>query len=99
MRKRPRQACGVLPFRCHRGSGGKEPVEATNGVNLPEVSTDEELSINTSRGRNARNTFRKIKKNLHKILSPVSGDKSVHRVALPLQFLEFLYSNTSLPKR
>ena len=47
----------------------------------------------------ARKTFRKIKNNMHKILSPVSGDKSVHKVALPLQFLEFLSSNTSLPKR
>ena len=45
-----------------------------------------------------RNIFRKVKKNIHEILSPASVDKSVNNVALPLQYLEFQNSNTSLPK-
>ena len=45
-----------------------------------------------------RNICRKVKKNIHEPLSPVSVDKSVHKVVLPLQFLEFLYPNTALPK-
>ena len=83
---------------CRRGSGGKEPVEAANGVDLNEVSTDEELSINTSRRRNARNTFRKIKETFHKTLSPASVDKSVNKVALSAKNHQFLWSNTALPK-
>ena len=34
-------------------------------------------------GRKVRNIFRKIKKNIHEILSPASGDKSVHKIVLP----------------
>ena len=30
-----------------------------------------------------RNIYRKVKKNIHKTLSPVSVDKSVHKIALP----------------
>jgi hypothetical protein len=54
------------------------------------VSTDEELSINISRGREVRNIFRKIKKNIHKTLSPASGDKSVHKIALSSKIGVFL---------
>jgi hypothetical protein len=45
-----------------------------------------------------RNICRKAKNNIHESLSPTSVDKSVHKVALPLQYLEFLYFDTSLPK-
>jgi hypothetical protein len=45
-----------------------------------------------------RNIYRKVKKNMHKPLSPAFVDKSVNNVALPLQYLKFSYSNTSLPK-
>jgi hypothetical protein len=45
-----------------------------------------------------RNICREVKKNNHESLSPASVDKSVHKVVLPLQFLEFLDPNTSLPK-
>jgi hypothetical protein len=38
-----------------------------------------------------RNIFRKIKKNVHKTLSPASVDKSVHKIALPSKYSTFLY--------
>jgi hypothetical protein len=53
------------------------------------VSAGWEWSINASRGRNGRNIFRKIKKNHHKILSPASGDKSVHKIPLRPQYRAF----------
>ena len=55
------------------------------------VSANKELSINTVRGRKVRNIIRKIKKNIHKILSPASGDKSVDKIALPSKNRLFLY--------
>jgi hypothetical protein len=55
------------------------------------VSTDKELSLNTSRVRKVRNISRKIKKNIHKTLSPASGDKSVHKIVLPSKIGIFLY--------
>ena len=42
--------------------------------------------------------YGKVKQNVHKLLSPASVDKSVHKVALPPQYHAFLYSKTSLPK-
>jgi hypothetical protein len=45
-----------------------------------------------------RGIDRKIKKNNHKTISPASVDKSVNKVAQSLKYLEFLYTNTSLPK-
>jgi hypothetical protein len=56
------------------------------------VSTDKELSLNTSRVRKVRNISRKIKKNIHKTLSPASGDKSVHKIAFASKFHPFLQS-------
>lgn len=55
------------------------------------VATDKELSLNTSRVRKARNISRKIKKNIHKTLSPASGDKSVHNIVLPSKIGIFLH--------
>jgi len=55
------------------------------------ISTDKELLINAIRGRKVRNIFRKIKENIHKILSPASGDKSVDKIALPSKNSLFLY--------
>ena len=37
-----------------------------------------------------RNMYRKVKKNIHKTLSPASVDKSVHKIALPSKFRTFL---------
>jgi len=42
-------------------------------------------------GGAAINKFRKIKKNIHKTLSPASVDKSVHKIALPTKYITFLY--------
>jgi len=39
-----------------------------------------------------RNIYRKVKKNIHKTLSPVSVDKPVHKIAIPSQFNPFLHS-------
>jgi hypothetical protein len=41
-----------------------------------------------------RNISRKVKKNIHKTLSPASGDKSVHKIALPSKFRTFLPRQT-----
>jgi hypothetical protein len=38
-----------------------------------------------------RNIFRKIKKNIHKILSPASVDKSVNKIALPPKNRGFIH--------
>ena len=38
-----------------------------------------------------RNIYRKVKKNVHKTLSPASVDKSVHKIALPSKYRTFLY--------
>jgi hypothetical protein len=38
-----------------------------------------------------RNIYRKIKKNIHKTLSPASVDKSVHKIALSSKYCTFLY--------
>jgi hypothetical protein len=38
-----------------------------------------------------KNIFRKIKKNSHKTLSPVSVDKSVHKLALSSKNRVFLH--------
>jgi hypothetical protein len=40
-------------------------------------------------GGEVRNIFRKIKKNIHKTLSPASVDKSVHKIALPAKYRTF----------
>jgi hypothetical protein len=55
-------------------------------------------SAHTRRGGDVRNICRKVKNNIHESLSLASVDKSVHKVARPLQYLEFLYPNTALPK-
>lgn len=74
---------------------GQSAVGATVGVAEAVakggVSTDKDLSINAVRGRKVRNIIRKIKKNIHKILSPASGDKSVHKIALSSKNRLFLY--------
>ena len=38
-----------------------------------------------------KNIFRKSKKKVHKILSPASVDKSVHKIALLSKYRAFLY--------
>jgi len=38
-----------------------------------------------------RNIYRKVKKNIHKTLSPASVDKSVHKIALLSKYSTFLY--------
>ena len=38
-----------------------------------------------------KNIYKKVKKNLHKILSPASVDKSVHKIALPSKYRTFLH--------
>ena len=38
-----------------------------------------------------RNIYRKVKKNIHKSSSPASGDKPVHKIALPSKYRTFLY--------
>jgi hypothetical protein len=35
--------------------------------------------------------YRKVKKNIHKTLSPASVEKSVHKIALPSKFRTFLH--------
>ena len=42
-------------------------------------------------GEAVRNIYRKIKKNIHKPLSPASVDKSVHKFAPPSKYSTFLY--------
>ena len=37
------------------------------------------------------NIFRKIKKNVHKTISPASVDKSVHKITLPATYRAFLH--------
>jgi len=37
-----------------------------------------------------RNVYKKVKKNIHKTLSPASVDKSVHKIAIPSKFRKFL---------
>jgi len=37
-----------------------------------------------------RNIYKKVKKNIHKTLSPASVDKSVHKIAFPSKFRTFL---------
>ena len=41
-----------------------------------------------------RNIYRKVKKNIHKTLSPASVDKPVHKIARPSKFRTFLYRQT-----
>jgi hypothetical protein len=41
-----------------------------------------------------RTISRKVKKNVHKTLSPASVDKSVHRIALPSIYRTFLLLQT-----
>ena len=48
-------------------------------------------STDNSRGGKVRNTYRKIKTNSHKNLSPASVDKSVHKTARPLKYRPFCY--------
>ena len=48
-------------------------------------------STDISRGGEVRNIYRKIKKNVHKPLSPASVDKSVHKFAPPSKYSTFLY--------
>ena len=38
-----------------------------------------------------RNMYRKVKKNVHKILSPASVDKSVNKIILAPKYGAFLY--------
>jgi len=38
-----------------------------------------------------RSIFRKIKKNIHTILSPASVDKSVHKIAPSSKYRTFFY--------
>jgi len=49
------------------------------------------LELRHKLGGEARNVFRKIKKNIHKTLSPASVDKSVHKLALLSKYSTFLY--------
>jgi hypothetical protein len=37
-----------------------------------------------------KNIYIKIKENIHKTLSPASGDKSVHKIAFPSKYRTFL---------
>jgi len=41
-----------------------------------------------------RNIYKKVKKNIHKILSPASVDKSVHKIASPSKYRTFLCDQT-----
>jgi len=41
-----------------------------------------------------RDIYKKVKKNIHKTLSPASVDKSVHKITLPSKFLTFLPRQT-----
>jgi hypothetical protein len=45
-----------------------------------------------------RNISRKVKKNIHKTLSPASGNKSVHKIALPSKYAHFSLVKQSFPK-
>jgi hypothetical protein len=45
-----------------------------------------------------RNIYKKVKKNIHKTLSPASVDKSVHKIALPSKYAHFSLIKRSLPK-
>jgi hypothetical protein len=38
-----------------------------------------------------RDIYKKVKKNIHKTLSPASVDKSVHKITLPSKFRTFLH--------
>ena len=38
-----------------------------------------------------RTNYRKVKKNVHKTLSPASVDKSVHKITVPSKYRTFLY--------
>ena len=69
-----RKACGLLRFRCRRGSGGSG---SQGGVSMGGG-----MAVKASRGRKGRNIFRKIKENIHKFLSPASVDKPVHKIPL-----------------
>jgi len=44
-----------------------------------------------SRRGEVRNIYRKVKKNIHKTLSPASVDKSVHKIALASKYSTFFY--------
>jgi hypothetical protein len=41
-----------------------------------------------------RDIYKKVKRNIHKTLSPASVDKSVHKIILPSKFLTFLPRQT-----
>src|SRR5262249_44027462 len=49
------------------------------------------LMTSSRRSRNAVNSDKKIKKNIHKTLSPTSVDKSVYRSTLPRELLHHWY--------
>jgi hypothetical protein len=60
----------------------------------PAKGTRESFSqepLDEGRGGKVRNIYRKVKKNVHKTLSPASVDKSVHKVALPPKYRAFLH--------
>jgi hypothetical protein len=46
-----------------------------------------------------RNIYRKVKKIVHKTLSPASVDKSVHKIALRSKFRTFSLFKRPLPKK
>jgi hypothetical protein len=50
-------------------------------------------TTNKSRGGKVRNIYKKVKKNVHKTLSPGSVDKSVNNIILPLKFGALLHFN------
>lgn len=68
---------------------------ALKGVGLfllaPLLYTCRVHSVHHKSGGAMINTFRKIKKNVHKTLSPASVDKSVHKIPLPATYRAFLH--------
>ena len=50
------------------------------------MSAGEELAIVTSLRGKPSTIFKKIKKNIHKTLSPASVDKSVHKIIQPWKY-------------
>ena len=83
----------LTPERVPRGRGGKnQRLAMSHQQHLRRCGEPPFFPEHRRKlGGAARNKFRKIKKNIHKTLSPASGDKSVHKIVLPAKYRTFLY--------